>query len=269
MTSPAVSLPMYDFPEIRAATDAVWAAIRARLVAGGIAAPAALDRRADHAAVWEAPDLLLSQTCGYPYVTRLRGRVRLVATPVYRAPGCEGPRYRSVLVVRADDPARGLADLRGRRAAVNAGDSQSGMSALRAAVAPLATDGRFFGAVLSSGGHAASALAVAEGRADIAALDCVSWAHLAAHRAPLGRALRVLGTTAPAPALPFVTAATRPEPEVAALRAALAGAIADPALRPACDTLLLDGVEVLDDAAYDAITAMEDAARHAGYPVLA
>ena len=85
-----------------------------------------------------SPASILSQTCGYPYATRLRGRVRLVATPVYRAEGCDGARYRSVLLVRADDRAENLADLRGRRVALNADDSQSGHNALRAAVAPLA-----------------------------------------------------------------------------------------------------------------------------------
>ena len=46
---------------------------------------------------------------------------------------------------------RALADLRGRRVALNADDSQSGRNALRAAVAPLAHDGRFFGGSILTG----------------------------------------------------------------------------------------------------------------------
>lgn len=264
-----VSLPMYDFAELRAATDAFWSALRGQLAAAGIDAPRELAREDDHAAPWADPALLFSQTCGYPYAMRLRGRARLVATPVYRAPGCEGPRYSSAIVVRADDPAGTLAGLRGRRAAVNAPDSQSGMNALRAAAAPLAVAGRFFGAVVETGSHAASALAVAEGRADVAALDCVSWAHLAALRPRLGGALRVIGFTPSAPALPFITAAARSEGTVATLRAALRAVMADETLAPVRAALLIEGVEILPDAAYDEIAAMEAAARRAGYPVLA
>ena len=99
------------------------------LAGHGVPAPAALDRRADYASVWREPGLVLSQTCGYPYATALRGRVQLVATPAYRAAGCDGARYCSMLLVRADDPAQALADLRGRRVAFNATDSQSGHNA--------------------------------------------------------------------------------------------------------------------------------------------
>ncbi|MDP2734302.1 MAG: hypothetical protein Q8O63_14555, partial [Hoeflea sp.] len=48
----AASLPMYDWPEIRAATDAVWAAIRSELSQRGIDAPARLDRSADPEPLW-------------------------------------------------------------------------------------------------------------------------------------------------------------------------------------------------------------------------
>lgn len=269
MTQLLASLPMYDFAELRRETDALWAAVAARLRERGIDAPGALHRRDDYAIVWDDPNLLLSQTCGYPYATRLRGRVRLVATPLYRAPGCEGARYRSALVVRADDPTATLAGFRGRRAAFNASDSQSGLNAFRAAVAPLARAGRFFGSVIETGSHAASAEAVAAGGAEIAALDCVSWAHLSALRAPLGARLRVLDFTPSAPALPFVTAAARSDDDVAEIRAALRGALADPAISPVRSTLRIEGIEVLSDEAYDEIPAMEAAARRAGYPDLA
>src|SRR5690606_16819606 len=119
------SLPMYDLPGLEAATDAWWAGLAAAFRAEGLAdVPERLTREDDHAALWTAPDLLFSQTCGYPLTHALAGRVRLVATPVYDCPGCGGGTYRSEILVRADDPARSLADLRQRRAAVNAADSQ-------------------------------------------------------------------------------------------------------------------------------------------------
>ncbi|MFN3646541.1 MAG: hypothetical protein ACK4S2_08505, partial [Gemmobacter sp.] len=66
------SLPMYDRPEVQAANDRLWAGIRDRLRAAGLAAPETLVRGRwplwDH---WTAPDLVLSQTCGLPYRSRL------------------------------------------------------------------------------------------------------------------------------------------------------------------------------------------------------
>ncbi len=52
------------------------------------------------------------------------------------------------------------------------------------------------------------------------------------------------------------------------MRAAVVEAMSDPALADVRDALLLDGVEVLGDAAYDAILAMERQAGALGYPAL-
>lgn len=260
---------MYDWPEVRWATDALWSALAAALRDRDLAAPDALDRDTGRYAGWRDPGLLLSQTCGYPYATALRGVVSIVAAPAYTAEGCAGPTYRSAVVVRADDEARGMPDLRGRRAVFNARDSQSGYSALRALAAPLARGGRFFAEATESGAHAASMQAVADGRADCAAVDCVCWAMAEHYRADLASRLRVLAWSPPAPALPFVTAARRPADEVAAIRAALLDTLADPGTADARRVLFLGGAEPVDDAAYDAVLAMEERAVLAGYPALA
>lgn len=265
---PVASLPMYDHPAARWATDALWAALAAALRERGVAAPGRLDRRPAYAEVWTEPALLLSQTCGYPYATRLRGRVRLVATPAYRAPGCEGARYRSLLMVRAEDPARSLADLRGRVAAFNATDSQSGWNALRAAVAPLARGGRFFARAVATGSHGASLAAVARGEADLCAVDGVAWALAARHEAGATARFRCVGATAAAPGLPLVTSGGADDATLAALRDALRSALAEPALAGARDALLIEGFEIPADDAYDAILAMERRAVAAGYPRL-
>ena len=72
------------------------------------AAPPALNRSRTSDAVWRDPGLVLSQTCGFPFSTRLRGMVRLVGTPIYDVLGCDGPFYSSMIVVRTDEPASGL-----------------------------------------------------------------------------------------------------------------------------------------------------------------
>jgi ABC-type phosphate/phosphonate transport system substrate-binding protein len=249
---------MYDLPEVRWATDALWSAVAVRLAAAGIAASPALSRGPAVHELWADPALLLSQTCGNPYVRTYRDRLRLVATLRYAAPGCDGPRYRSVLVVRADAPGDGLADFRGAVCAVNSWDSLSGWVALAAAL----PEPQFFRAALVTGAHADSVAAVAAGEADIAAIDCVTYALLQRHRPaallqrhrPAATAgLRVIGRTALAPSLPLVTRRAVDDGMVEALRSALRGALADPALAEARAALLIDGIEILGEADYDAI----------------
>jgi ABC-type phosphate/phosphonate transport system substrate-binding protein len=263
------SLPMYDFPELEAETDALWAAIGGALRARGVNAPARRARPGgDLVAHWTDPALLVSQTCGWPLTTSLRGRVRVLATAVYDAEGCAGPTYRSVMLARADDPARGLADMRGRRVAINGTDSLSGCHALRAAVAPLARAGRFFGAVGVTGAHRASARAVAAGEADLCAVDCVSWRLIRRVEPALEAALKIIGWTDPAPALPFVTAGDAPEALAEALTEALEQGLRDPGLAAARAALGLKGLSRATPADYAAVVAMGAAADRAGYPAL-
>ncbi len=261
---------MYDFPEIRAATDALWEALAAAIRARGLGAPSRLTRPngplVDH---WSDPRLLLSQTCGWPYATALAGRVRLLASPVYEAEGCAGPTYRSAVVVRRDDPAQALDDLRGRRLAMNGSDSLSGCHALRMALAPLASQGRFFGTVLTTGTHRASAAAVASGRADACALDCVTWRLIGRVDPALAGALRAIGWTDPAPSLPFIAAAAAPDATAALLTEALVETCGAPGTLPARRVLGLLGAVPADEGAYAAVAARAAAADALGYPALA
>ena len=264
------SLQMYDLPGLERATDAWWAGLAAAFRAEGLEeVPERLTRDSDHAALWNAPDLFFSQTCGYPLTHALAGRVTLVATPIYDCPGCDDGQYRSEILVRADDPAASLGKLKGRRAAVNAADSQSGCHALRHAVMDLAEAGRFFGAVVMTGGHRASMQAVAEGTADVCAIDCVTWHLLRRTQPDLAARLRVLASSAPAPALPYITRLGVPADDLRRLQAGLRRAIGDPALAEVRAELLLADVVVKPLAAYDRILELEDAAVTAGYPVLA
>src|SRR5271155_1100091 len=99
--APIAALPMYDDQGTAEANDAIWAAMAASLRERGIAAPAKLTRSGDLAAQWRSPSLVFGQTCGYPYAKGLRDAVRLIATPEYALPGCEGIGHRRFLVRRA------------------------------------------------------------------------------------------------------------------------------------------------------------------------
>jgi ABC-type phosphate/phosphonate transport system substrate-binding protein len=171
--------------------------------------------------------------------------------------------------VRADDPARELEDLRGRTAAITHATSQSGYSALRATVAQLAEQGRFFGRILESGGHPNSLALVAAGEADVCATDCVTHALLARHRPEALENLRVLARSPAAPGLPYVTRAAADDDLVARLRAALFAVLAEPGLAAARQALLLAGAEVLPETAYQPILDMEARAEALGYAEVA
>ncbi len=245
---------MYDFEELQPATDALWDAIATRLHAQGIPAPVALTRGTPLHDLWTNPDLLLAQTCGYPLVTSLKNRVTLLATPRYTAPGCEGATYRSAIVVHASHPAATLADLRGARCAINDPESNSGMNMLRAAIAPSATLTHFFTNITVTGSHAASVQAVSTGEADIAAIDCITWAHLTHFRPKATQTLRVLGWTAPTPGLPLITSLRTDAPTRAALLKTLKHVAADPPLGPIRNALRLAAFEQVPLSAYGSLT---------------
>lgn len=226
------ALPMYDWPEIRPQTDAFWRAVAANLAAAGVEAPDALTRAGDAGAAWRDPDLVIGQSCGLPYVMGLCGAARVVARPDYGLPDAAGGVYCSVIVARDAGGAKTLRAHEGARAVLNEWTSFSGHIALRAHIAGLRGDaaGPFFGSAVLSGSHRESARMVARGEADLAALDAVAWALLGAHEPETAGRLAVIARTAPAPALPCITA-----PRFAARRALLvraldAAAMAQPAL---------------------------------------
>jgi ABC-type phosphate/phosphonate transport system substrate-binding protein len=268
-SAPIAGLPMYDFPEIAAANDALWSRVAAGLRRRGVEVPAALARGRDLAALWRDPGLVFAQTCGYPYITALRDAVALIATPEYGFPGCDGPAYRSVLVCPVQDSRRDLAAFRGAVAAINALDSNSGMNLFRATIAPLAGGQAFFSAVAVTGSHAASLAAVADRRADLAAIDCVTFGLLHRLRPDLVGRVAVVAESPSCPGLPYVASARLAGSAIAAAREALFDALADPALAAARAALGLTGARVLTSEDYERVLDLERAAAAAGYPKLA
>ncbi len=194
------SFPMYETVRMRDANDRFWKAIRGAYAMG----PPQLTRGCDPHETWQRPDLLLSQTCGLPYRSTLHGKVHLVGTPDFDLPHCPPGYYRSHLVVRADDTRDTLHAFDGAILARNDVRSQSGWAAVQEHLQS-AGAGVSFGRALDTGSHYASLLAVADGRADIAAIDAVTWAlldrdtHATQH-------LRILDSTTPTPGLPYITA---------------------------------------------------------------
>lgn len=258
---------MYDLPAVRAATDAWWQGLARHLQAAGIAdVPDRLAR--DPVPQWTAPDLLFSQTCGFPLTHALAGRVEVLCTPAYAAPGCEGVWYASALVVHADRDADGLADLRGGTCASNAPDSHSGCNVLRRMIAPLAAGDAFFAAVVETGSHVASIEAVASGQADLCAVDAVTLELLRRHEPARLAGTRVLEYSPRTPGLPYIAGAAVNADDRARMRDAVFSALSDPGLATTREALLITGAEEIPTETYDIIRAMENEAIALGYPRL-
>jgi ABC-type phosphate/phosphonate transport system substrate-binding protein len=259
------ALPMYDWPEVRAETDAEWQALRVRLLAVGIDAPDRIVRRnadlppvpggirdaegrlvapdpatlppdeLDFQTLWKHPDLLLAQTCWGPMEGGLEKHVTVVGQPGYDGiEGGQGELYSSAILMRRQwegvaAPADGRASLpldliRGKRLAYNSLDSMSGIIALTRGLEAAGESLDIFPERVLTGAHRASIAAVAEGRADVCAVDCRSW-HLARRHEPRAADVEVVGWTARRKGLPYITSRHTPPAIVARLRAVLAGLV--------------------------------------------
>lgn len=263
------SLPMYDWPEVRVATDGWWQVLaRAFREAGIKNIPRGLSRSDTDNDCWHRPDLLLSQTCGYPYTHGGAQTSRLVATPVYDADGCSGPDYCSFLLCHRESPQKALDDFRGTRAVINDRQSQSGYSALRAMVAPLARQRSFFRDVHVSGGHRQSMLWVGQGKADLCAVDAVCYALARRYVPALTECLRIVARSAAAPGLPLITSVTASDDLVRRLRDGLSHALSEPSASDLRAALLISGADLLAEPDYQRILEIEKEAVVQGYPEL-
>jgi ABC-type phosphate/phosphonate transport system substrate-binding protein len=262
MTNFIAALPMYDWPEMRAETDAQWVKLRDAFRDAGIKAPERLIRRnADMPAVpggikddngaviapdpaslppdefdphtlWRHPALLFAQTCWGPMELGLAEHVRVVGQPDYsQYEGGEGALYSSAIVMRKGEtrrqssPAGGEALLpieamRGARLAYNGPDSMSGIVALTRDLEAAGECLDLFSEKRETGAHRASAIAVAQGRADVCAIDCRTW-DLIRRFEPAAPEVEVVGWTARRKGLPYIASRHMPVSVLEKLRVVL------------------------------------------------
>ncbi|APH72605.1 phosphate/phosphite/phosphonate ABC transporter substrate-binding protein [Aquibium oceanicum] len=171
--------------------------------------------------LWRHPKLLFAQTCWGPMELGLQEHVRVVAQPDYTAfDGGQGELYSSAVLMRGGEAAGreppdngeavlSLEAMRGARLAYNSQDSMSGLIALTRDLDAVGQSLALFGERVETGSHRASAVAVAEGRADVCAVDCRSW-HLIGRFEPKAADLVVAGWTARRKGLPYVCSRLAP-----------------------------------------------------------
>ena len=204
-----VALPMYRIsPQLAEDYDAFLQAFIATLQRDGFNDPIEIVATGDDLMTWwRRPDVLLTQSCGYPFITSLHDQVQLIATPSFNVAGCVGGLYSSVFVTHIDQQSRVqiLADARGGIAVINQADSNSGMNVLRYAVSSLTrTDESFFSAVKTSGAHLRSLAMIRDKAADIAAIDCVTFAYAQEHCPELTQSIHIIGQSVATSALPLI-----------------------------------------------------------------
>lgn len=184
-------LPMYDVPANRPAHLRLWQAFQDLQPHAPKLSNAGDNLMAD----WLSTDLFLSQTCSLPFRARLHGLVQMVATPDNKISNCAPGYYHSVILARADN----IPDLAANDfiLAYNEPMSQSGWAAPQSI-------GITGASRLQTGGHAASAQALVDGRADVATIDALTWHFLSRDWDKASR-LTILATTPATPTLPYIT----------------------------------------------------------------
>jgi ABC-type phosphate/phosphonate transport system substrate-binding protein len=195
--------------------------------------PAALPSdELDFQTLWKHPALLLAQTCWGPMEEGLQEHVLVVGQPSYDGiEGGQGELYSSPILMRRGTtaavaaPADGRAVLpldliRGKRFAFNSLDSMSGFIALARDLEAAGESLAIFPGHIETAAHRASIVAVAEGRADVCAVDCRSW-HLAKLHEQRAGDVEVVGWTARRKGLPYITSRHSPPDVVARIRSAL------------------------------------------------
>jgi ABC-type phosphate/phosphonate transport system substrate-binding protein len=229
------------------------------------------------AELWARSDKAAVFMCGLPY-SRATPQPHLIAAPVPEAPEFHGqPLYWSEFVVAGQSAHRSLDDTFGGRIAFTSPESQSGFAA------PLrhlreASDGTpLYREVIAPQITPQGAVAaVAEGRADIAAIDAYSLQLLRRFVPELATQVRVVARTEPRPIPPLI--ASQP---FESLTAAFLAAHQDPALHSLLADLRLSRFVQPEPGSYRQLAQEFEAtlahwrahklslAVHPGFPMLA
>lgn len=188
--------------------------------------------------------------CGYPFLQH-RDSLSLLGVPVWRG----RPLYQSYLIVREDDEAEGLEDLRGNVHAFSDPDSNSGYLVTASDLARMGeTPEHFFSRSVFTYGHRNVVRAVAGGLTRSGSVDGYVWETLASVEPSLTARTRVVTRSEWLGFPPFAARADHAsEPAVQRFGEALQGLDSSPAGREALQLLFLDRVQEGDTRMFDGI----------------
>lgn len=191
-------------------------------------------------------------TCGFPYLQH-RADLSLLGVPVWRG----APLYQSYLIVAADDPASGLADLRGSAHAFSDPDSNSGFLVTASDLAQMGeTHERFFSRQIFTYGHRNVVRAVAGGLTRSGSVDGYVWDVLNSVEPDLTVRTKVITRSEKLGFPPFVARRDRTaEAGVEACSAALQGFDQTAEGQAVLRLLFLDRVTAAEPELFDGIAA--------------
>ena len=248
------ALRYYESPTVKSAMQDWWNGLAVAFRRQGIqGVPGKLFMEGGFNEGIGRPNLLFGQTCGYPFTHEFRGKLNVIATPIYDAPHSNGPEYSSVILANKHSGIVTLEDAEGKCVAVSNRDSFSGYIALQSVFLPFAGDSPFFDSILITVSQWNSLLAVADGRADIFACDCISYELARLANSELVEQLRFIGTSPYAPGLPYVINKNVSPDLICRLRKGLFEALEDASLASVRKELLISGASCTTNDDYQTI----------------
>lgn len=190
--------------------------------------------------------------CGYPFLQH-EDNLALLGVPIWRGE----PLYQSYLIVRPDDPASSLADLRGGTHAYSDPDSNSGWLVTASDIVRMGERPEgFFSRTLFAYGHRNVARSVAGGLTRSGSIDGYVWEALAQVEPDLTARTKVIARSEKLGFPPFVTRKDHIDsPSVNLLRKALFDLAASPDGQAALGLLQLDGIASGNLQLFDGIRA--------------
>lgn len=230
-------LGFYPYSDVAWAYDKLWQSVANRCSW----VPGKLTRTSDPSKLWHSDRLFVSQTCGWPLITKLAGKVRVVGAFRQTTPESASHFYRSVVVGRVDGTPF---DFQGSVAAVNEMESLSGWVSLIAAIHGPQESWR--GTVKLSGSHAESVRMLCRGEADVASIDSVSLAHLRRIDPDVIGSLFTICNGPLVPCLPIICHISVNQTQLSELRSALVAATLDKSVSDAMSALFIGGFDPLD-----------------------
>ena len=198
---------MYDFPEVQNSTEKLLVALVDALESCNETAHVQTPDSSVHAELmkmWRSKDMVLSQSCGLPFMEELHQFVNVIGTPLWTDVSDVRGWYRTVIVVPESLGITSIDQADGLRPVVNNTQSLSGWCSLGVALANATNDSVVVTPFVQSGGHAASLQMLQDKDANIASIDSVTFRLLSRHRPELVNNVRVIGHGPLVPATPII-----------------------------------------------------------------
>ena len=210
--------------------------------------------------------------CGLPYVMKKdkpEPSVELLLAPVMKDKKYMGkPIYYSYLIVNKSSPYKEFNELKGKTFVYNDEISNSGYNMPRAYLIQKGETSGFFNKVLRSGSHAESIRMIAEGEADVSAVDSLVYDYDKENNPQYVNKTRIIKVLGPAGIPPVVVSVFIPVDIKNRIKKIMLAMNNDTVGKQILDKALVDRFVIVDDKNYDGIRMMMKMSVESGYKVI-